>query len=151
MFDQIIYTDGGCHGNPGPGAWAYRLVDGNGTVVKADSGYEHATTNNRMELMAVISALRFASGTFPSVPFTVVTDSEYVRKGITEWIERWRRNGWRTTGRKPVKNEDLWRTLDALAADMELQWAWVKGHAGNEHNEACDQMVQQEIYQQKQS
>ncbi|TVR69201.1 MAG: ribonuclease HI [Spirochaetaceae bacterium] len=145
LIELKIYTDGGCHGNPGPGGWAYRVVDGDNALVSLDAGFAAATTNNRMELTAVIAALRSVRSLDHGHSFVVVTDSEYVRKGITEWIERWRLNGWRTTAKKPVKNEDLWKTLDALARETGPRWEWVKGHAGDEHNEACDRAVQEQI------
>lgn len=138
-----LYTDGGCHGNPGPGGWAFRIVDGAGTVVDEASGGDAATTNNRMELTAVIRGLEVLDGRAASV--TVVTDSQYVRQGITDWINRWKRNGWLTAAKKPVKNSDLWRTLDALNARVAPAWRWTRGHAGDTHNEACDRMVQRAI------
>lgn len=145
MDEMKIYTDGGCHGNPGPGGWAYRMVDSRNRVIRSGSGFESATTNNRMELMAVISALEDLRSMNGQGQPAVVTDSEYVRRGITEWIERWRGNGWRTAAKKPVKNDDLWKTLYELDREIEPHWQWVKGHAGNEHNEACDRAVQEEI------
>lgn len=142
----LFYTDGGCHGNPGPGGWAWRAVDRTGAVLGESSGFDAATTNNRMELTAVIEALRTARDQMQSPSGLVVrTDSQYVRQGITNWITRWRSNGWMTTARKPVKNVDLWRTLDDLNAQLEPAWEWVKGHAGDEHNEACDRAVQSAI------
>lgn len=144
-----IYTDGGCSGNPGPGGWAYVMVQKTfqgETVLAEDQGAEKATTNNRMELAAVISALK-ALKTIDGAPRQAVvhTDSQYVQKGITEWIRNWKRNSWRTSDKKPVKNQDLWMELDALAAGFALSWEWVKGHAGNTYNERCDSMVQKAI------
>jgi len=144
-----IYTDGGCSGNPGPGGWAYVMVldTFNGSQIAAQSkGGEENTTNNRMELTAVIMALRAlkADGNMPRAAF-VLTDSQYVQKGITEWIHNWKRNSWRTSDKKPVKNQDLWMELDALAGELPVQWEWVKGHAGNEYNELCDAMTQEAI------
>ncbi|MCL2722347.1 MAG: ribonuclease HI [Treponema sp.] len=144
-----IYTDGGCSGNPGPGGWAYVMVQNTfqGDVVIAKNlGSELDTTNNKMELTAVIMALR-ALKTMKDIPrqTAVITDSQYVQKGITEWIHTWKRNSWKTSDKKPVKNKELWVELDSLAAEFELKWEWVKGHAGNEFNELCDAMTQEAI------
>jgi ribonuclease HI len=144
-----IYTDGGCSGNPGPGGWAYVMVQQTfqgEQVIAKDKGSEKDTTNNRMELTAVIMALR-ALKTMTGVPrqAAVLTDSQYVQKGITEWIRNWKRNAWRTADKKPVKNQDLWMELDSLANEFPLKWEWVKGHAGNEYNEMCDAMTQEAI------
>jgi len=145
IADTVLYTDGGCHGNPGPGGWAWRAVDDSGTLIAEGSGFDPATTNNRMELSAVIAALRWAHDSDRSGSVVVRTDSQYVRQGITSWITRWRKNGWLTTARKPVKNAELWRTLDELNARAQPVWEWVRGHAGDPNNEACDQAVQQAI------
>ncbi|MCL2809741.1 MAG: ribonuclease HI [Treponema sp.] len=144
-----IYTDGGCSGNPGPGGWAYVMVQNTfqGDVVIAKNlGSEIDTTNNKMELTAVIMALR-ALKTMKDTPrqTAVITDSQYVQKGITEWIHTWKRNSWKTSDKKPVKNKELWLELDSLAAEFQLKWEWVKGHAGNEFNELCDAMTQEAI------
>jgi ribonuclease HI len=148
-----IYTDGGCSGNPGPGGWAYVIIGnreqgtGNGedSVILAEEwGGEKSTTNNRMELLAVISALK-ALKTSPTTSLKLCTDSQYVQKGITEWIHVWKRNSWRTSDKKPVKNQDLWLELDTLAAEFPITWAWVKGHSGNEYNERCDALTQKAI------
>lgn len=144
-----IHTDGGCTGNPGPGAWAYVLrhyIDTGEFEEITESGFSEATTNNRMELTAVIEALRKAQEIIMSedeLGETVVlhTDSIYVKKGITEWIQRWETNGWRTAGKKPVKNKDLWRELKILDTALSVSWQWVRGHAGNPLNEACDRAV----------
>ncbi|MFW5695225.1 MAG: ribonuclease HI [Alkalispirochaeta sp.] len=141
----ILFTDGGCHGNPGPGAWAWRAVGADNDVVSRGSGYSAQTTNNRMELTAVIEALTWARNLTASQTIVIRTDSQYVRQGITAWIHRWKQNGWVTAGKKPVKNADLWRTLDSLNDAVKPQWEWVRGHAGDEHNEACDAAVQHEI------
>ena len=140
-----IYTDGGCSGNPGPGGWAYLIIK-DGTVLIEESGGEDETTNNRMELLAVISALETVK-TLPESggQLTLYTDSQYVQKGISEWIQTWKRNSWRTSGKKPVKNRDLWEKLDLLSAELKIFWAWVKGHAGNEYNERCDALVKNAI------
>jgi len=144
-----IYTDGGCSGNPGPGGWAYVMVMKTfqgAQVLTKDKGGEKETTNNRMELTAVIMALR-ALKTMNNAPrqAAVLTDSQYVQKGITEWIRTWKRNSWRTSDKQPVKNKDLWEELDAIASEFPLKWEWVKGHAGNEYNEMCDAMTQEAI------
>jgi ribonuclease HI len=138
----VFYTDGGCHGNPGPGGWAWRAVGGDNAVIAEDAGFDGATTNNRMELTAVIEALRWARGQNLAAAVEVKTDSQYVRQGITDWILRWRKNGWLTSAKKPVKNADLWRSLDEINGLVKPGWSWVRGHAGDEHNEACDQAVQ---------
>lgn len=135
-----IYTDGACRGNPGPGGWGAFLTIG--TTEKDLSGAETLTTNNRMELTAVIRALE--SLTRP-VQARVFTDSEYVRKGITEWVANWKRRGWKTADKKPVKNQDLWEQLDALAAKHQLEWHWVKGHSGNPGNERVDRLANEAI------
>lgn len=138
-----IFTDGGCHGNPGPGGWAFRIVDSGGTIQDEASGYAGDTTNNRMELTAVIRALEAVRDR--NALITVVTDSTYVRDGINSWIRNWKKNGWQTAAKKPVKNRDLWQQLDAVNDSVGPEWRWVRGHAGNEHNEACDAMVQEAI------
>jgi ribonuclease HI len=143
------YSDGGCSGNPGPGGWAYvLLID---EEQKKMSGGEPATTNNRMELRAVIQALADILSYRPwrTARITFHTDSQYVQKGITQWIGAWERNGWRTKAKKPVKNQDLWKRLRELSSNLEIDWRWVRGHAGNEFNEICDQMVQKEIRRQR--
>lgn len=132
-----IYTDGACSGNPGPGGWGAVLRYGSHT--KEICGGEAAgTTNNRMELTAAIQALE--SLTRPST-VRLHTDSSYLRNGITSWLANWKRNGWRTAGKKPVKNADLWQRLDAAAARHEVSWHWVKGHAGNPGNERADALA----------
>jgi len=144
-----IYTDGGCIGNPGPGGWAFVMIldtfQGE-KMVAQDKGAEKETTNNRMELTAVIKALRTLkiSDGFPRKA-SLYTDSQYVQKGITEWIHTWKRNSWRTSDKKPVKNKDLWTELDYLAEEFSINWEWVKGHAGNHYNEMCDKMTQEAI------
>lgn len=143
--DIVIYTDGGCSGNPGPGGWgAVILADGSELRL---SGGEHNTTNNRMELMAAISALSTVANTpdFNNRPVSVYADSQYVKNGITSWITNWKKNGWRTAAKKPVLNQDLWQKLDALNSSLNVSWNWVKGHAGIEYNEVCDQLCQTEI------
>ncbi|KXJ53049.1 MAG: ribonuclease H [Thalassospira sp. Nap_22] len=134
-----IYTDGACIGNPGPGGWAALIEQGKRK--KTFKGGEADTTNNRMELMAAIKALEALRR---PLSVTVITDSQYVRNGITEWIDKWKKNGWRTSGRKPVKNADLWKCLDGLCETHRVEWQWVKGHSGNEGNERVDGLAQQE-------
>lgn len=131
-----IFADGACKGNPGPGGWGAILRFGD--IEKEIFGGEPATTNNRMELRAVIEALTLLTRT---CVIEVYTDSAYVQKGISEWIHGWKRNGWRTSDKKPVKNDDLWRVLDQLAAQHEIEWHWVKGHAGHPENERADELA----------
>ncbi|MFZ9198600.1 MAG: ribonuclease HI [Paracoccaceae bacterium] len=141
MPDLFAYTDGACSGNPGPGGWGVLMIarDG-GTVVKERElqGGEKLTTNNRMELMAAISALEALS---KPVEITIVTDSAYVKNGVTEWIHGWKRNGWRTAGKDPVKNVELWQRLDAAQARHKVIWRWIKGHAGHAENERADALA----------
>uniref|UniRef100_UPI0033426214 ribonuclease HI n=1 Tax=Castellaniella defragrans TaxID=75697 RepID=UPI0033426214 len=138
MADPVvqIWTDGACKGNPGPGGWGVLLRQG--AHEKKLYGGETNTTNNRMELLAVIEALRALKR--PCV-VTVHTDSSYVQKGMTEWLANWKRRGWRTADKKPVKNADLWQTLDTLAERHALHWKWVKGHAGDPGNECADTLA----------
>jgi ribonuclease HI len=131
-----IYTDGACRGNPGPGGWAATL-EYNGRLREL-SGAEAQTTNNRMELIAVICALEALSR---PVRACVHTDSQYVRQGITEWMKAWKARDWRTADRKPVKNRDLWERLDALTAGHEIEWRWVRGHSGVPGNERVDRLA----------
>jgi ribonuclease HI len=135
-----IYTDGACRGNPGPGGWGALLSVGEHE--KELSGAEVLTTNNRMELTAVIRALEALKR--PS-EVRIFTDSEYVRRGITEWVKNWKARGWKTADRKPVKNQDLWERLDALAAGHQIEWRWVKGHSGVPGNERVDQLANEAI------
>ncbi len=129
-----IFTDGACRGNPGPGGWAALLRYGD--AEKLVSGAAPETTNNRMELLAAISALEQL--TRPS-KVAITTDSEYLRQGINQWIQKWKRNGWRTSQRKPVKNRDLWQRLDELVQEHEIEWHWVRGHSGHPENEQVDE------------
>ncbi len=132
----LIYADGACKGNPGPGGWGAWLRQG--THERELWGGERQTTNNRMELTAVIRALQALKR--PSV-VRVVTDSQYVRQGITEWIHNWKQRGWKTASRQPVKNVDLWQQLDELAQGHRMTWEWVKGHAGDPGNERADALA----------
>ena len=153
-----IYTDGGCSGNPGPGGWAYVMAletFQGAKVLEEKSGGEKDTTNNRMELTAVIESLKSlkTANADPqsALPHRAVicTDSQYVQKGITEWIHKWKKNAWRTSDKKPVKNQDLWSELDALANELSPGWEWVRGHAGNEYNERCDALARDQIAKSK--
>jgi len=135
-----IYTDGSCRGNPGPGGWGAVLRFNN--TEKEIFGGEAATTNNKMELTAVIRALEALKQ--PS-KVRVYTDSQYVQKGINEWIHGWKRNGWKTTDKKPVKNQELWVELDELRKKHDIEWHWVKGHAGHPENERADQLANKGI------
>ncbi|MEX2241934.1 MAG: ribonuclease HI [Burkholderiales bacterium] len=135
-----VYADGACKGNPGPGGWGVLLRAG-GRERELHGG-EPATTNNRMELTAVIRALESLEG---RRRVRLYTDSQYVQKGITEWIHDWKRRGWRTAGRKPVKNVDLWMRLDELARGHEVEWHWVRGHAGHPENERADALANKGI------
>lgn len=135
-----IHTDGACDGNPGPGGWAALLRYGD--RVREITGGEPATTNNRMELRAAISALMALK---EPCEITLFTDSEYLRLGITEWLPRWRANNWRTVDRKPVKNDDLWRQLHEAASQHRVTWRWLQGHMGQIENEQCDQLARAEV------
>ena len=132
----VIYTDGACRGNPGPGGWGVVLQYQDKT--KQLYGGERQTTNNRMELMAAIMALESLSR---SCTIELITDSQYVLKGITEWLDNWKKRGWKTAARKPVKNEDLWRRLDTAMERHTIDWKWVRGHTGDEGNEQADQLA----------
>jgi ribonuclease HI len=140
--DIVIYTDGACSGNPGPGGWG-ALLSWKGHK-KEIFGGELETTNNRMELMAAIKALESLKC---SGSIALYTDSTYVRDGITKWIHAWKRNGWRTAAKKPVKNEDLWMRLEEALGGHDVEWYWVKGHAGHLGNERADQLAQDGVLQ----
>ncbi|EEB86399.1 ribonuclease HI [Roseobacter sp. GAI101] len=141
MAKLIAYTDGACSGNPGPGGWgALMRAMEDGKIVKERElkGGEAATTNNRMELMAAISALEALAR---PTEITIVTDSNYVKNGITNWIHGWKKNGWKNAAKKPVKNAELWQRLDAANARHSVTWKWVKGHAGHPENERADELA----------
>ena len=131
--EVTIYTDGACKGNPGPGGWGVLMIAGENR--RELCGGEVATTNNRMELTAAIEALRALKR---PTRVRLFTDSKYVMQGIETWIHGWKKNGWRTSDKKPVKNMDLWQALDALAAEQQIEWCWVKGHSGDQGNERAD-------------
>lgn len=133
---KIFFTDGACSGNPGPGGWAVILLE-NSRIARKWGGYADQTTNNRMELTAVIEALKYLD---PREAARINTDSEYVQKGITQWLPIWKQKGWKTAAKKPVKNRDLWQLLDALNHSG-IEWRYVAGHAGNSLNEACDKIA----------
>ena len=143
--EVVIYTDGGCSGNPGPGGW--------GCVVLYDekkitlSGGDNLTTNNKMELTAAISALDFVykNTELKNRNISLYSDSQYVKNGITQWIINWKKNGWKTASKKSVLNQELWIKLDELNNSLNVSWHWVKGHAGIEYNELCDSLCQNEI------
>ncbi|MEI7916828.1 MAG: ribonuclease HI [Methylophilaceae bacterium] len=138
----IIYADGACKGNPGPGGWGAWISMGGHS--KELCGGEPVTTNNRMELTAVIRALEALKR---SCQVKIYTDSVYVQKGMTEWIDSWKKRNWRTADKKPVKNEDLWQILDALSQQHQIEWLWVKGHAGDAGNERADALANQGVAQ----
>lgn len=133
-----IYTDGGCTGNPGIGGWAAVILEEGSEAVEI-SGGESGTTNNQMELTAAIRALEKIAPCSKAV--VVHTDSQYLQKGITEWLPNWVSKGWKTAGNKPVKNQHLWHQIQELNSSMNIQWTWLKGHAGQRWNERCDQLV----------
>ncbi|MEZ5771369.1 MAG: ribonuclease HI [Defluviimonas denitrificans] len=141
MPELFAYTDGACSGNPGPGGWGVLMIAREGdAVVKTRelNGGEADTTNNRMELLAAISALEALKR---DTEITVVTDSAYVKNGVSQWIHGWKRNGWKTADKKPVKNVDLWQRLDEVRARHRVTWEWIKGHAGHPENERADELA----------
>ena len=131
-----IWTDGSCLGNPGPGGWAFIVTDGKNTAERSGGAID--TTNNRMELIAVISAL---TATRKHNEVEIHTDSQYVKNGMQTWLKNWKARGWRTADKKPVKNQDLWQKLDELASNTKIHWIWVRGHDGEEFNERCDELA----------
>lgn len=141
MVELVAHTDGACSGNPGPGGWGVLLEAKEGDIVRKArelNGGEAETTNNRMELIAAIMALEVLER--PSA-ITIVTDSAYVKNGITGWLHGWKRNGWKTAAKKPVKNADLWQRLDAAQSRHNVTWTWIKGHAGHDGNERADELA----------
>ncbi len=136
--DYVIYTDGACSGNPGPGGWGALIMQNDER--RELSGGEPETTNNRMELIGAISALEAAP---TGSTIALHTDSKYVMQGITDWIKNWKRNNWRTAAKKPVKNAELWQKLDEMNAQHDVSWHWVKGHAGHPENERADELARQ--------
>ncbi|HCW86305.1 MAG: ribonuclease HI [Planktotalea sp.] len=141
MAKLLAYTDGACSGNPGPGGWGVlmRAMDGDEIVKQRElSGGAELTTNNQMELMAAISALEVLER---ASELTIITDSTYVKNGVTGWIHGWKKNGWKTSAKKPVKNVELWQRLDAAQARHQVTWEWVKGHAGHPENERADELA----------
>jgi ribonuclease HI len=138
MSRVIIHTDGACSGNPGPGGWGAILRDG-GKITEIKGG-EAATTNNRMELLAAISALEALPD---NTPAELHTDSQYLRDGITQWLHNWKKNGWRTSDKKPVKNVDLWKRLETAAERHQVAWHWVRGHIGHDENERADELARE--------
>lgn len=143
MNEIVIYTDGGCKGNPGVGAWAFVMYSGEKLITEQSAGVKF-TTNNKMELTAVIVALRTCL-TVKVDNIIVNTDSQYVKNGITSWVHNWKKNGWKTANKKPVKNKELWIELDNLNSKLNVTYKWVKGHAGIDLNERCDTLVNMEM------
>ena len=137
----VIYTDGACSGNPGPGGWGAVIFDEDKNETNI-SGEEKSTTNNRMELMAPIMALKKIK---KSSKIIIYTDSIYLKNGITTWIKNWEKNGWMSANKKPIKNKDLWVTLNTLSKDRVVDWKWVKAHAGNKYNEIADRLATEAI------
>lgn len=138
MSKIVIHTDGACSGNPGPGGWGAIIRDGD--KIREMTGGEAATTNNRMELLAAISALEsLTDGAFAELH----TDSQYVKDGITKWMNNWKKNGWRTSDKSPVKNVDLWKRLDTAAQRHKVSWHWVRGHVGHDENERADELARE--------
>ena len=135
-----IYTDGACSGNPGRGGWGAVIIENND--IKVLNGGENNTTNNRMELTAAINALKYFK-TFKNIK--LITDSKYVKDGIQSWIQNWKKNGWKTSSKKPVKNKDLWIELDEMIEKHNITWEWVKGHTGNKYNEKADYLARRYI------
>ena len=143
MTQIFAYTDGACSGNPGPGGWGALLIARDGEKVlktRELNGGEGLTTNNRMELLAAINALEALER---ASEITVVTDSTYVKNGVTSWIFGWKKNGWKTSNKKPVKNDDLWKRLDEAQSRHNVTWEWVKGHAGHPENERADELARE--------
>lgn len=142
MCEYTVYTDGACSGNPGPGGWAAIVVSRDNDAVKEVSGFEQDTTNNRMELMAAIEGIKSLPD---SIVLKLITDSKYVKLGITEWIIGWKKSNWKTSSNKPVKNKELWQELDALNEGRAITWEWVKGHSGDFFNDKVDELARNAI------
>ena len=140
-LDYIIYTDGACLGNPGPGGWASIIFDNNNKKISQNVGAEINTTNNRMELVAIIESLKIIPA---NSNLSVFTDSKYVINGIEKWIVKWKKNDWIGSNKKKVKNKDLWIELDQLSNNFEIKWNWVRGHSGNKYNEEVDKLARNE-------
>ena len=136
-----IYTDGACSGNPGIGGWGVVNLENNNDPIFLNGG-DNNTTNNRMELSAALNALKFFK---EKKELTIITDSKYLKDGIQSWIQNWKKNGWKTASKKPVKNKELWIELDELISRHNISWEWVKGHAGNKHNEKADYLARRYI------
>ena len=136
-----VYTDGACSGNPGKGGWGVVILENNKDEIFLNGG-DDTTTNNRMELTAAIEALKHYQN---RKDITLITDSKYVKDGIQSWIQNWKKNGWKTAAKKPVKNKELWVELDDLITKHNIKWEWVKGHAGNKHNEKADYLARRYI------
>jgi ribonuclease HI len=144
----VVYSDGACSGNPGPGGWAWVSLAGG--EIREGYGGDPLTTNNRMELVGAIEGLaaieaRISSGELSAGLVEIRTDSQYVKNGVTTWIISWKRNGWRTAGKSPVKNKDLWERLDALSSSLGARWTWVEGHSGEAWNERCDELARRGV------
>ncbi|MGN0728084.1 ribonuclease HI [Treponema sp.] len=141
----VVYTDGGCRGNPGVGGWGCVIIDGE--TEHLFSGGEKMTTNNRMELTAAINALDsiLKNEKWKSRHILICSDSQYVKNGITSWIQNWKKNGWKTAAKKPVLNKELWVQLDSMHSSLDVEWKWVKGHAGIKYNEICDRLCNEEM------
>jgi len=140
-----IYTDGGCHGNPGVGAWAFVIIK-DGVVVFEKSGKDNDTTNNKMELTAAIEAiLALKELNIEEKTVSLYTDSDYLKSGITVWVKNWLKRGWKTSDKKPVKNMEFWKRLLEVTESYNINWNWVKGHSGKLYNERCDELVQKEV------
>ena len=137
MSEVVVYTDGACRGNPGPGGWGAVIIKDD-SIISELSGWAQSSTNNRMELRAVIEGLNALKR---PCEVAITTDSQYVKNGITQWIHNWKRNGWRTAAKKPVKNDDLWRKLDVAVRRHDVARHWVKGHSGHAENERADQLA----------
>lgn len=138
-----VYTDGGCRGNPGPGAWAYLILTPEGR--HQDTGFQPLTTNNVMELTAAVEALEYLRCSGTREALQVYTDSQYLMRGMTEWLPRWKQKHWKTSSGEPVRHRELWERLDSLQLSLRPTWVWVRGHRGHPENEYCDRLVNQTL------